>query len=85
MATKFDNVAGSAIGPARWFGAITAQVGPQPRPLKAIRAGAAGTITLRMQDMTAAEPHPVMAGEIISGIITHVTAIDPAQTVIGYD
>lgn len=85
MASKFENVAGSAIGPARWFGSINVQPGVQPRPLKAIRAGAAGTITIQMQDMAAPEPHPVLAGEVVSGIITHVTAADPAQTIIGYD
>lgn len=84
MASNFSSVAPSATGPAEVMMLIVPGAPALAPPLKALRAGAAGTITLRARGMGADIVHPVLEGELIVAHITHVTASAPAMTIIGY-
>lgn len=84
MASNFSSVAPSATGPAEVMMLVVPGALPLATPLKALRAGAAGTITLRARGMVADIIHPVLEGEIIIAHITHVTATAPAMTLVGY-
>jgi hypothetical protein len=83
---SLSNFRTGPMGPAVHVYVITPhETDPLPAPVKGIRAGAAGTITFRALDSTDDVAHPVVAGEIIPAVITHVrlTGTD-AGVLIGY-
>ncbi len=75
----------STISPAEHVFRIIAGNDPLPFVTKALRAGAAGTITVRSIGGGADVEHPVLAGELIPARLTHVIASAPANMIIiGY-
>lgn len=72
-----------AFYPARKIIVVTPSADPIDPPLRGLRAAGDGTVTLRAIDNDTPVEHPVVDGERIDAIITHVTAAD-GVTLIGY-
>lgn len=73
------------MGPAVHCFTITPHdTNPLPVVPKAIRAGGAGTITLRALDSATDVAHPVADGEVIPVVATHIRATGTDVSVIGY-
>lgn len=76
--------ADALICPARSATLITPSTAALATPLKALRAGADGTITLRGVGQDVDIVHPVFAGEFIPMRISHVIDSSPVMTIVGY-
>lgn len=82
---KFARTADDRDDPARECYVIVPGAGELTKTTKAIRAGADGTITIRAIDSDANVVHPVLAGERIDVVLSHVIASSPPDMVIiGY-